>query len=115
MSVEATITVTLAEVSVSDEYQIELRTRRRLTALDPDEAVQLANELMNAAREAVETLATDVGQPALPHPFDVAPICQRCETDHHSECNGQARVGGGWGVAACGCAEVDHKVLGGAA
>ena len=115
MSIEATITVTLAEVSVSDEYQIELRTRRRLTALEPDEAVQLANELMAAAGEAVRTLRADLGGEPRSEPFDVAPICRECREGKHGACNGQAiiEVRDEVEVHACGCEIADHKIIGG--
>lgn len=59
MSIEAEIIVTLAEVEVDDQYRVQLRTLRRRTDLSPDEAVQLANELMQAAVEAETTRRAD--------------------------------------------------------
>lgn len=78
MSIESTITETIAEVEVSDEYRVNLRTRRKLTDLSPDEAVQLANELTQAATEAetvmradVEAAAEERRQRAVAHGFDI--------------------------------------------
>lgn len=72
MSIEASIVVTLAEVEVNDEYQVELKTRKKLTSLTPDEAVQLAAELMGAAKDADGALRDDLARSLrTTHGFDV--------------------------------------------
>ena len=74
MSIEAEITVTLASVEVTDDYQVELRTRRKGTSFTPDEAVQLADELVRAATAATEALQADLLEHAkrtATHGFDV--------------------------------------------
>ena len=52
MSIEAEIRVTIAEVEVTDGYEVQLRTLRRRTVLTPDEAAKLADELYEVAGEA---------------------------------------------------------------
>jgi len=74
MSIEAEITVTLASVEVTDDYQVELRTRRKGTSFTPDEAVQLADELVRAATAATVALQEDMLERArhtMTHGFDI--------------------------------------------
>lgn len=72
MSIEASIVVTLAEVEVNDEYQVELKTRKKLTSLTPNEAVQLAAELMDAAKDADGALRDDLARSLRrTHGFDI--------------------------------------------
>lgn len=115
MSIEAQIIVTVAAVEVTDQYRVALRTHDLLTDLHPDDAVRLADELYAAAGEAMGKQRLDGPREA--HAFDVAPICRECTEGKHGACNGQALLDREWGVEvhACGCSEVDHKVLGGAA
>jgi hypothetical protein len=62
MSIEAEVTVTIAAVEITDEYQVGLSTpesRKHLTALTVDEARRLADELYEAARDAEAKLQED--------------------------------------------------------
>lgn len=61
----------VAEVTVGDDYRVELRTRRKLTDLHPDEAVQLAQELVDAAADSRAMLKQDhEGRETHVHGFD---------------------------------------------
>jgi hypothetical protein len=120
MPIEAMEPVLIAAVDVDDSYSVELRTHRKRTVLDPDEADQLAMELKGAAAEArakwskdFPDLVSKIGA----HKFDVLPICKECADEHHGACIGSAYVENEFDVdeVECGCAAVDHKVLGGAA
>lgn len=111
MSIEANLVVTIAAVEVTDQYRVALTTHDLLTDLHPDDAVRLADELYAAAGEAMGKRLLDGPREA--HAFDVAPICGLCNIGRHPACNGQARMKDG--VTACGCAEADHKIYGGAA
>jgi len=71
MSVTAEITVTLAEVEVTDDYRVEVKLHEPTVAFTWTEAEQLANELIEAVVEAREALREDFGTPAAPHGFDV--------------------------------------------
>lgn len=77
MSIETTITITLASVEVNNEYQVELSTPGAVgpvTALTPDEAVRLADELYEAASEADAALQEDLAQRrirSIPAGFDI--------------------------------------------
>lgn len=114
MSIEASIVVTLAEVEVSDEYQVELKTRRKLTQLTPDEAVQLAAELMDAAKDADGALRDDLARSLrTTHGFDAAPVCRECSEGKHTACTGIALVDGDdVEEHPCGCSRADHEVQG---
>lgn len=113
MSIEASITVTLAEVEVTDEYQVSLKTRKKLTELQPDEAVKLASELIEAAKDADGALRDDLARSlARAHGFDVAPVCRECQEGKHGACTGIALIDGQKAVEEhpCGCSRVDHQV-----
>lgn len=74
MSIEADITVTLAEVEITDDYHVELRTRHKGTCFTPDEAEQLAAELVVKAEEARQALRDDLAEQArqsVVHGFDI--------------------------------------------
>lgn len=117
MSIEASIVVTLAEVDVNDEYQVELKTRKKLTSLTPDEAVQLAAELVDAAKDADSALHVDLARSLVrAHGFDVAPTCRECHEGKHTACTGIALVDGdSVEEHPCGCSRADHQVSGGGA
>ena len=74
MAIEAEVSVVLAEVEVTDEYTVGLKTHRRRTAYTPDEARQFATELVDAAdlaeRMYREDMAAHAEQMAV-HGFDV--------------------------------------------
>lgn len=117
MSIEVMETVTIAAVEVDDAYSVELRTHRKRTVLDPDEADHLAGELVAAAAEARVKLARDF--PALAaasaaHTFDVLPICKDCADGHCGACIGSAFIERGPDIdeEECGCAKADHRVHG---
>ncbi|MBW9093132.1 hypothetical protein JNB62_05505 [Microbacterium jejuense] len=111
MSIEASIVVTLAEVEVDDEYQVVLRTRKKLTQLTPDEAVRLAAELVDAAKESESSLHVDLARSIVrAHGFDVAPICRECSEGKHTACTGIALVDrDDVEEHACGCSRADHQ------
>jgi DNA-directed RNA polymerase subunit F len=74
VSIEAQLRVTIAEVEITDEYRVALRTRKKLTDLSPDEAMQLADELAEVAMEAARGLREDAaarGIASISHGFDV--------------------------------------------
>lgn len=121
MSIEAMEPVTIAAVEVDDSYNVNLRTHRKRTVLDPDEADQLAAELNEAAAEARAKWAQDF--PALAselkaHTFDVLPVCPDCRDGKHLACIGSAFVETdseiGVDEVECGCSKVGHHVLGNA-
>lgn len=122
MSIEAELTVTVAAVEVGDDYRVALTTYRTRTDYSPDEALQLADELVRAAVDARRMFAVDYpvveeqhGQrPA--HIFDLAPVCRECAEGKHGACTGIALVDGDdVEEHPCGCSRVDHLVIGGAA
>ncbi len=114
MSIEAEITVTLAEVEVTDDYTVALRTRKKLTNLQPDEAVQLAAELVEAAKDADGALREDLARSLVrASGFDVAPVCRECKEGKHGACTGIALVDADdVEEYPCGCSRVDHEVHG---
>lgn len=59
MGIQATVTIEVASVEVNDEYRVELKQLRKVTDYSPDEAVQLAEELLAAAGSATEALEDD--------------------------------------------------------
>lgn len=71
MSVTVEITVTLAEVEVTDDYRVELKLHEPTVAFSWTEAEQLAHELFEAVERAREALREDFGTPAAPNGFDV--------------------------------------------
>ena len=71
MSVTAEITVTLAEVEVTDDYRVAVKLHQPTMDFEWQEAEQLANELIDAVVEARKALREDFGTPAAPHGFDV--------------------------------------------
>lgn len=120
MPIEAMEPVTIAAVEVDDAYSVELRTRRKRTALDPDEADHLAAELIAAAAEARAEWAKDfpaLASASAAHTFDVLPMCPDCRDGKHLACIGSAfvEVDSEVGVdeVECGCSKVGHHVLGG--
>ena len=115
MSIEAEITVTLAQVEVADDYRIALTMREPVLELTHTEAEQLAAELLAAVVEARAMLVADFPVENLAHGFDVAPICKECEDGHHGACVGSAYIENGLDIdeVECGCSKVEHRVLGG--
>lgn len=71
MSVTAEITVTLAEVEVTDDYRVAVKLHQPAVDFAWWEAEQLANELIEAVVEARNALREDFGTPAVSHGFDV--------------------------------------------
>ena len=60
MSIEAAVVKTIAKVEVTDDYQVVLVTRKkRDTVLGLDDALQLADELVEAVESARGMLAED--------------------------------------------------------
>lgn len=59
MGIQATVTVEVASVEVNDEYRVELKQLRKVTDYSPEEAEQLALELLAAAENAREALMED--------------------------------------------------------
>jgi hypothetical protein len=101
MSIEAEVTVTLAEACVSDEYGVELAVWKRHINLSPDEATQLADELVKAAAEARHAFAEDFpvvdeqhGLRAVEHGFDqkstILAVNPECREGKHANCSGEA-------------------------
>ncbi|MAP63153.1 MAG: hypothetical protein CMH34_05295 [Microbacterium sp.] len=66
MSIQAEITVTVAEVEVTDDYRVGLSTIELATTYTPDEALQLAEELVAAAEEARTAEGLDLAENAAP-------------------------------------------------
>ncbi|WP_194385333.1 hypothetical protein [Microbacterium luteum] len=66
MSIQAEITVTVAEVEVTDDYRVGLSTIELATTYTPDEALQLAEELVAAAEEARTAAGMDLAEVAVP-------------------------------------------------
>jgi hypothetical protein len=116
--------VVLAATDVTDDYRVRLRTVRRKLDLNPNQARKLAAELIAAADEAAAAWGQD-------HPAFVAslispsaaqallldnlPSCPDCMDGHHGACIGSAFVeGDGPDLVEvdCGCAKIDHKVVG---
>ena len=95
MSVEETRTVTIAGTRVNDDYGVDLLVRRKLTKLDPDQAVQLANELMQSAASARELMREDlVSNRERAGGFDVdGRITAACGDDRCGDCGGLVYVG----------------------
>jgi hypothetical protein len=112
------VSFTVAEVGLSDAYGVELRVLRKLTELDPAEAIDLANALVRHAERAKAAAAEDEARWADPlvHGFDVAPVCRECDEGKHGACDGSAlvEVGAEGDVQSvpCGCAGADHKLYG---
>lgn len=75
MSIEAEIVVTIVEVSVDDDYRIDLHTPEGpRTPLDWSQAEQLANELLEAVESAKRMMADDfprIHPAGISHGFDV--------------------------------------------
>lgn len=116
MSITAEITVTLAEVEVTDDYRVELRQHEPAVTYTWTEAEQLANELITAVEAARAALVEDFPVPNLAEKFDVLPICKDCSEEKHGACIGSAYVENEFEVdeVECGCSKVDHQVHGSA-
>ncbi|WP_137843835.1 hypothetical protein [Microbacterium sp. 2FI] len=116
MSIEASITVTLASVEVDDEYRIALTTHTPRTTYTWDEATQLANELISAIEDARRMLGEDfpIENFARLAGFDAAPVCRDCSEGKHGACIGSAFIERGPDIdeVECGCSRVGHQVHG---
>lgn len=90
MSVEETRTVTIAGTRVNDDYGVDLLVRRKLTRLDPDQAVQLANELMQSAVSAQELMREDlIANRERVAGFDTdGPLTVPCRNGQCQDCGG---------------------------
>lgn len=108
MSIEIQTTVVLAEVEMTNEYQVELRQHRRAATYTPAEAVRLGAELTAAGRSAEARLASDLATYA--HAFDLAPVCPDCRDGKHNACIGSAWIERGIGIdeVECGCSKAGH-------
>ncbi|WP_449281229.1 hypothetical protein [Leucobacter sp.] len=62
MAIQETITVELAEVTVDDDYRVELTQLRKVQDYSPEQARDLANDLVNAADNAERMLAEHVAE-----------------------------------------------------
>jgi Asp-tRNA(Asn)/Glu-tRNA(Gln) amidotransferase C subunit len=60
MAIQDQIMVELASVEVSDSYQVQLRQHRRRVEFTPEQARDLANELINVADAAEQLQDVDV-------------------------------------------------------
>lgn len=60
MAIQETIIVELAEVQVNDDYRVELTQLRKVVDYSPQQARDLANELVQQADRAEETLHEDM-------------------------------------------------------
>lgn len=108
MAIEIQTTVVLAEVEVTDDYQVELRQHRRFASYTPDEAVRLGAELTAAGMDARAKLRSDLVTQA--HSFDLAPSCRDCREGKHGACIGSAFVERGSEIdeVECQCSKADH-------
>lgn len=59
MAIQETIVVELAEVAVNDDYRVELTQLRKVIDYSPQQARDLANELVLQADRAEAALAED--------------------------------------------------------
>ncbi|MFA5606630.1 MAG: hypothetical protein WDA07_05525 [Leucobacter sp.] len=62
MAISEQITVEIASVEVNDEYRVELAQLRRVTDYSPQQAMDLANELVRAAGSALEAIDADMDE-----------------------------------------------------
>ncbi|QYM76911.1 hypothetical protein [Leucobacter luti] len=60
MAISEKITIEIASVVVSDEYRVELRQEKKLTAYSSQQARDLALELIEAAERADAAIAEDM-------------------------------------------------------
>lgn len=60
MAIQETIIVELAEVDVNDDYRVELTQLRKVMDYSPQQARDLAGELLAAADHAVKALDDDM-------------------------------------------------------
>ncbi|MEV8023687.1 hypothetical protein [Microbacterium sp. NPDC080220] len=118
MSVTIDMTVIVADVEVTDDYQVELRTpiaRKRRTILDLAAAERLGLDLLAAAEDARRMLAEDraaADADQAVHGFDVDPvICRDCREGKHGACIGSAHVERGDEIdeVACQCPADGHR------
>lgn len=116
--IEELVPVIVAEVQVTDNYDVELRTHRKRTELSPENARALAAELVAAADLVEAAFRKDFPALAEVPMFDVAPVCRDCAEGKHGACIGSTFVETTDDVAPdeveCGCSKVSHKVIGAA-
>jgi ADP-ribosylglycohydrolase len=62
MSIREQVLVELASVEVADDYAIELKQRKKLQAYTPEQAEELAEDLLRAAIGSRAALAQDLQQ-----------------------------------------------------
>jgi len=96
MSIEETVTRTVADVEITDEYRVALRTRKKLTDLSPDAAMALADELAEVAIEAANGLREDAaarGIASISHGFDGGPVHPECRDGKCRNCDGRTLNG----------------------
>lgn len=60
MAIQETIIVDIAEVIVNDDYRVELMQLRKVVDYSPQQARDLANELIHAADAADASIAEDM-------------------------------------------------------
>jgi len=118
--IERDTITTLATVEISDRYGVELRQNRKLVDYTPEEAAELARELMRVAAEAKAAQEEDQaaarvlsGRVRPVHGFDAAPVCRECTEGKHGACTGIALVDGDdVEEYPCGCSRANHQVEG---
>lgn len=64
MTIQETVIVEIATVEVNDDYRVELAQLRKVVDYSPEQAIQLANELITAASGALVELTEHLGEVA---------------------------------------------------
>ncbi|KKI16392.1 MULTISPECIES: hypothetical protein [unclassified Leucobacter] len=62
MAIQEQLTVDVAAVAVDDDYRVELTQLRKVWSYSPEQARDLANELVNAADNAEAQLNAQVAE-----------------------------------------------------
>ncbi len=116
MAIEETVTRFVAAADWTDECGVLLRTRKRKTELTPAEAVELAGELVDAAKAALSA-ADGAVRPVAPAAFDVLHLSPDCrDGNKHHACIGRAWDDVADGEVPCDCpCHVETVVIGGSA
>lgn len=110
MNITAEVTVTLATVELNNDYQVEVKQRRRRQAYTPQEAMAFAAQITATAMDAQAKLTADLAHETVAHEFDLAPICPDCRDGKHGACIGSAFIENGPEVdeTDCGCEKAGH-------
>lgn len=62
MAIREEITVEIAAVEVNDEYRVELSQLKKVTDYSPQQAMDLANELVVAAERSIAMIDADMDE-----------------------------------------------------